>query len=89
MSLTGKQGRLLTLDEVHRRLEAAVAKAGTAHAYAQKIGISDQYLSDMRQGARGIGLLVAEDLGVMLCHEWREGTVMQSHRAATPAGSQK
>lgn len=45
----------ITEDEVRERLRAAVRAAGTQSAYAEQIGASEQYVSDVLRGARRPG----------------------------------
>lgn len=54
----------LSVRDARKRLEAAIAAAGTASAYAARLGVSDVLISDMRHGRRYISGVVADDLGL-------------------------
>ena len=48
--------------EVMRRLKRRVQEAGSQHAYARRIGISQSYLSDILLGRRRISPVVLRGL---------------------------
>ena len=48
--------------EVMRRLKRRVQEAGSQHAYAHRIGISQSYLSDILLGRRRISPVVLRGL---------------------------
>lgn len=53
---------LISSDEAHRRLDAAIAHAGGVRAYAAKLGVSPQFVSQTRRGY--ITGKIAENLGL-------------------------
>lgn len=61
-----------TEDEVREMLQDAVIKAGSQQAFAEKAGISQQYLSDLIKGRRTPGDAVLKALGLRktIYYEW-------------------
>lgn len=55
---------MLTEQEVMDRLRAAVAAAGSQRAYAEQIGVSQTYLSDVLTGNRTPGEKILTALGL-------------------------
>lgn len=56
--------RLLTEDDVRAFLGAACRRAGTAVAFAQSLGFSAAYLSDVLRGRRAPGPGLLEAIGM-------------------------
>lgn len=54
----------LTKDDVVARLSAACARAGSQKAWAEKVGVSAQYVCDVLMGRRDPGASILEPLGV-------------------------
>lgn len=50
--------------EVLALLEARVVRCGSAKRLAEEIGISPQYLHDIRRGTRGLSEWVLDQLGL-------------------------
>jgi DNA-binding transcriptional regulator YdaS (Cro superfamily) len=46
-----------------QKLREAVVRAGSQKAYAQSIGVSEQYVCDCLKGRRDIGKAIAEPMG--------------------------
>ncbi len=57
--------------EAYRLLAAAITRAGSQAAYARKVGISPQFLSDALHGRRDIPLPVLTDLGLVRVTRYR------------------
>ncbi len=54
------------------RLEAAIAVDGSASAWAERVGISAVYVSDVRRGVRKPGPAVLRALGLQRVVSYRE-----------------
>lgn len=63
---------MLTEQEVMARLRAAVAAAGSQKAYAEQIGVSQTYLSDVLTGNRAPGEKILTSLGLEAVAMYRE-----------------
>lgn len=63
---------MLTEQEVMDRLRAAVAAAGSQKAYADSIGVSQSYLSDVLVGNRAPGEKILTALGLEAVTMYRE-----------------
>lgn len=50
--------------EALRRLEEAVAEAGSARAWADRAGVGEAYVSDVRRGLRSPGPAILSPLGL-------------------------
>lgn len=55
---------ILTMADVFALLERAVKNAGSARAYARRVGVSYSYLSDVRNARVNIPPVILHDLGV-------------------------
>ena len=56
---------------VLKRLEKEVAASGSAMAYARQIGVSVQYLSDVRRRRRGLTSRILAPLGLVAFIDYR------------------
>lgn len=54
------------------RLETAIAEAGSARAWATRVGVSDVYVSDVRRGIRPPGPSVLQALGLQRVVSYRD-----------------
>ena len=65
---------MLTEQDVMDRLRAAVAAAGSQKAYAEQIGVSQSYLSDVLVGNRTPGekILVALNLEAVMMYREKQ-----------------
>ena len=65
---------MLTEQEVMDRLRAAVAAAGSQKAYAEQIGVSQTYLSDVLTGNRAPGekILTALSLEAVMMYQEKQ-----------------
>lgn len=57
--------------QVLKLLKLAVKEAGTQAAYAEKIGVSPQFLSDVLKGRRGISKAIGDALRLELQWEYK------------------
>lgn len=66
---------MLTEQEVMDRLRAAVAAAGSQKVYAESIGVSQAYLSDVLNGNRAPGekILIALGLEAVIMYRVKDG----------------
>lgn len=56
--------RQIQREDVLRRLEEGVRKAGSQQAWAASAGVSAQYVGDIRKGRRAPGAAVLDALGL-------------------------
>lgn len=63
---------MLTEQDVMERLRVAVAAAGSQKAYAERIGVSQTYLSDVLIGNRTPGQKILDALGLEALLMYRE-----------------
>lgn len=61
-----------------QRLEAAIAAAGSAKAWALQAGISEAYVSDVRLGRRQPGILILLALGLVRVVSYAAASEAQS-----------
>jgi len=69
---------LISQEEGHRLLDAAIAHAGGVRAYAAKLGVSPQFVSQCRRGY--ITGRVAEDVGLQSVNAYNFTSPPQDER---------
>ena len=71
---------MLTEHDFIERLRTTVAAAGSQKAYAERIGVSASFLSDVLRGNRTPGEKIIAALGLEMIVMYREKPAAEPHR---------